>query len=80
MGSMQTVVINNKEALIIGQLPNIGKDTAGVPQIGEQVTFYPGVNLVDSKKLALLRKNPGFDAFFTEKIARLLADTKADAR
>lgn len=64
---MQTVVINNREALIIGQLPH-AKSTGGVPQLGPTVTFIPGLNLVDSKVLAELRQNPSFEAFFKTKI------------
>lgn len=65
---MQTIVTNNKEALVIGQLPNLGKDTAGVPQLGESVSFIPGVNLVKSEVLATLRKNPSFELNFKTKI------------
>lgn len=66
---MQTIVINNKEALIIGQMPhNGGKDSSGVPQIGQSVTLVPGVNLVDSKVLGELRKSEAFDALFKNKI------------
>lgn len=65
---MQTVVINNKEALVIGQMPHSGKDKSGVPQLGGIVTLIPGVNLVDTKVLKTLRENPGFELLFKTKI------------
>lgn len=68
-----TVVTNNKEALIIGQMPHLGADKAGVPQLGETVTFVPGINLIDSAKLATLRKNPAFEVMFNTLIPRSLA-------
>lgn len=65
-----TVVTNNKEALIIGQMPHLGSDKAGVPQLGETITLVPGVNMVDSAKLATLRKNPSFNVMFETLIPR----------
>lgn len=67
---MQTIVVNNREALVVGQMPHLGKDVSNIPQIGKTVTLIPGVNLVPSADLAVLRKNPGFDQLFKTKIAR----------
>ncbi len=68
LGAMQTIVINNLDSLVIGQLPAVGKDTAGNLQLGGIVSLVPGVNLVDSAKLAVLRKNAAFEAHFKTKI------------
>ena len=65
---MKTIVINNREALVQGQMQPIGKDSRGVPLLGPLMTLIPGLNLVDSVQLAEIRKNPGFDANFTSKI------------
>lgn len=70
---MQTIVINNKEALIIGQLPSQTKDNRGVAIPGNVVVFSPGVNLVDTEKLKELRKNKLFDEHFKTKIPRSAA-------
>lgn len=70
---MQTIVINNKEALVIGQLPSEMKDSRGVPLRGEIMVFIPGVNLVDTAKLKALRANKLFDAHFSTKIPRSAA-------
>lgn len=64
---MRTPVINNKEALVIGQLPASGKEP------GPIVVFLPGLNLVDSKQLAVLRNNKNFDAHFKTLIPPSLA-------
>lgn len=74
---MQTVVINNRSCIIIGQLPHVreivrdaaGKEKPGkVALPGDTITFYPGVNLVDVEALKTLRKNPGFEANFATVI------------
>jgi hypothetical protein len=67
---MQTIVVNNREALVIAQLPHVGKDAAGRVLVGETVKLIPGVNLVESAQLKKLRENKLFDAHFTTKIAR----------
>lgn len=69
----RTVVINNKEALIMAQMPHGGKDTSGALMVGEVVSFIPGVNLIDTEKLATLRKNAAFEANFTTPIEASLA-------
>lgn len=52
-----TVVRNNLEALQVMQLPPVGKDSAGVVQIGGQVTLVPGINLVPTEDLETLLEN-----------------------
>ncbi len=68
---MKTVVINNREGLVIGQLPHIAP-AAGVrgatSQLGPAVVFLPGANLIDSKTLAILRENKSFELNFTTRI------------
>lgn len=70
---MKTAVINNREALVQGQLQPIGKDSNGMAMLGGVVTLVPGLNLVDSEQLAALRKNPTFALNFTAKIQPSLA-------
>lgn len=70
---MKTVVINNREALVQGQMQPTGKDSNGVPILGPVITLLPGLNLVDSGLLAALRKNPGYEQRFATTIARSLA-------
>lgn len=65
---MKTVVVCNNEGIMSAQLPPVGKDSRGVPMLGELVTLIPGVNLVDSKVLAKLRENPEFNKHFTNRI------------
>lgn len=65
-----TVVINNRESLIIGPLPPTGKDTSGVPMLGANIILIPGLNLVPTAQLVELKKNPTFANLFTEKIGR----------
>jgi hypothetical protein len=65
-----TVVINNREALELVQLPHRGSDKHGRPMLGELLRLTAGVNLVDSTTLATLMKNELFAAKFTTKIAR----------
>jgi hypothetical protein len=65
---MKTLVINNREGLVQGQMQPLGKDARGVPMLGPCVTLLPGLNLVDSTQLSELRKNPGFEAQFNTKI------------
>lgn len=78
----QTIVINNRSAIIIGQLPYIrevskdanGKEKLGKAQLpGDVVTFYPGLNLVDVETLKTLRKNPQFELNFTTVIKPIKA-------
>lgn len=63
-----TIVNNNREALVIGQMPHLGHDTSGVPQLGQSITFLPGINLIDTIVIETLRKNPSFELNFTTKI------------
>lgn len=75
---MQTVVVNNRSCIIIGQLPHhrevvkdpaTGKDKPGKVSLnGDAITFFPGVNLVDTKVLKTLRENPGFELNFVAVI------------
>jgi hypothetical protein len=68
---MKTAVINNREALVQGQLqPPPQSKTAGIPQIGRVITLLPGANLVDSKDLEELSKNEQWMRNFTTKIPR----------
>lgn len=66
----KTIVINNRESLVIGQMPLIGKDATGAPIVGEAVIFVPGLNLVDTEKLKVLRSNKQFNMNFTTKIPK----------
>lgn len=66
----KTIVINRREAMIIGQLPHTGTDMAGRIILGPVVTFLPGVNVVDTAKLKTLRENKAFDARFSTKIVK----------
>lgn len=66
---MKTVVINNREGMVVGQLPHKGKDMAGHQKAGGIVVLLPGTNLVDSESLAILRQNAAFELNFTTKIA-----------
>lgn len=70
---MKTIVINNREALIQGQMQPTGKDSNNVPILGPVVTLLPGLNLVDTGLLASLRKNPGYEQRFATVIQRSLA-------
>lgn len=65
---MQTVVINNKEALVQGQLQPTMRNAQGAPVVGKCVTLLPGANLVASAEVEELLKNPQFKACFTTKI------------
>ncbi len=65
---MKTVVLNNKDGMVIGQLPHGEKNSAGHRQPGGVVVLLPGANLVDSDQLATLRKNPGFEQYFNVTI------------
>lgn len=69
----RTVVINNREGLVQGQLPHLGNDSSGRPQLGRVVTLLPGANLVSSEDLRVLRENPAFEMNFKMKIAQSLA-------
>lgn len=64
----KTIVVNNLEALVIGQLPHSQTKNGDPLQIGETVTFVPGINVVDSDKLETLRKNLMFDLHFKTEI------------
>lgn len=73
IGLMQTVVINNKEGMIVGQLPHTlpkekGEKGSNLPTIGEQVVFMPGANLVNSEVLKVLRANKTFELNFSSMI------------
>lgn len=69
---MKTAVINNREALVQGQMqPRKAFD--GSLLIGDVLTLVPGLNLVDKEQLAELRKNPAFERNFTSKIPPSLA-------
>lgn len=70
---MKTAVINNREALVQGQMPHKGNALGGSLMVGAVVTLVPGLNLVDSSDLAQLRKNPQFELNFTTKIPPSLA-------
>ena len=73
-GLMQTVVINNREGLVQGQLqPDpklVEKMTKGSIPINRCVTLLPGANLVDSADLEALSKNPAFAKNFETLIPR----------
>jgi hypothetical protein len=66
---MRTVVVNNRESLVMGQMPHIKVNGGVLPQLGEIITLIPGVNLVDSAKLKTLRENKAFEANFRTRIA-----------
>jgi hypothetical protein len=63
-----TVVINNREGLEVAQLPHRGHDNHKRIIFGEVVTFLPGLNLVPTETLNILRQNPAFEAKFKNKI------------
>lgn len=65
---MRAQVLNNSQGPIYAQLPPRGKDAAGHIESGECINISPGLNLIDTKKLEELRKNPTFDGFFKAKI------------
>lgn len=66
----KTIVINNKEALVLAQMPYLDKDKQGRIIAGEIVRFIPGVNVVDAATLKMLRENKNFDDLFKTRIAR----------
>lgn len=76
---MKTAVINNREALVQGQMQPkdraVGRDgqKTGPLMLGKIVTLLPGVNFVDSADLEALRKNPAFEMQFSTKIPPSLA-------
>lgn len=59
---MRTQVVNNCQGPHYIQCPNAGKFP------GPLVILQPGLNLIDSKQLAELRKNPGVERLFNTKI------------
>lgn len=65
---MKTAVLNNREGLVIGQMPSTQQDRSGRPLLAGIVTLLPGLNLVDSDALKTLRENPGFEAQFSQRI------------
>ena len=68
---MKTAVINNREALVQGQLPPPPQSkTAGVPLLGKVLTLLPGANLVDSKDLEKLNENEQWKKNFSTPIPR----------
>jgi len=71
---MQTVVINNREGLVQGQLqPDpklVEKMTKGSIPINRCVTLLPGANLVEAADLEALSKNPAFAKNFETLIPR----------
>jgi len=71
---MQTVVINNREGLVQGQLqPDpelVAKMTKGSIPINRCVTLLPGANLVEAADLEALGRNPAFAKRFETKIQR----------
>jgi hypothetical protein len=71
---MQTVVINNREGLVQGQLqPDpqlVAKMAKGSIPINRCVTLLPGANLVDTADLEALLKNPAFELNFKTLIPR----------
>lgn len=68
--SGRTIVINNRESLVQGQLPHKqpGQRPDGAApmlEVGGMIQLLPGVNLVDTKDLKTLReRNPTFAALF----------------
>lgn len=70
---MKTAVINNREALVQGQMQPRGKALGGSLMLGDVVTLLPGLNFVDSANLEALRKNPAFELQFATKIPPSLA-------
>lgn len=66
----KTIVINNREALVLAQLPHKERDAKGRIIPGECIKFIPGANLVDTETLKTLRKSELFDSHFKTKIAR----------
>src|SRR5690348_5746043 len=75
-----TVVINNGSGMELVQLPHRGQDGHKRVILGDAVRFLPGVNLVDTEQLAILRKNPLFEAKFTNKIPRIAAPEQKQER
>lgn len=65
---MKTAVINNREGLVIAQLPATQEDRSGRKLLAGVVTLLPGLNLVDTDEFNTLMKNPGFASHFTNKI------------
>jgi hypothetical protein len=63
-----TVVINNREGLEVAQLPHRGTDSHKRIIFGEVVTLLPGLNLVPTETLNILRKNPVFELKFKSMI------------
>lgn len=63
------LVLNNRESLIIGQLPHT-KDAGGVPMAGRIVQIIPGINLVDKGDFEHLRANKAFAQLFTAVIGQ----------
>ncbi len=72
-GKTVTVVINNMEAIQCFQMPNVGKDTAGTPMLGNTIVLSPGVNLVPTDDLNGLLTNPTVKERFESTIPRGLA-------
>lgn len=68
-----TVVINNTERLEIAQLPHRGVDNHKRLLLGGVVTLLPGLNLVPTEELHVLRRNP----LFEEKFTTAIPDSKA---
>lgn len=61
---MRAQVLNNCQGPHYVQLPH----SDGGKAIGGLIILQPGLNLVDAKQLADLRKNKGFDVLFKTKI------------
>jgi hypothetical protein len=63
-----TVIINNREGLEIIQLPHRGLDNHKRMNLGEVVTLLPGLNLVPTETLKVLRQNSAFEDKFKSRI------------
>lgn len=72
---MRAQVLNNCQGPHYVQLPHAD----GGRSIGGLLILQPGLNLVDAKQLAELRKNKGFDTLFKTKIQPSKTET-ADPR
>ena len=66
---MKTAILNNKEGLVVLQLPSTQKDRQGRDLIAGVVTLLPGLNLVDTDTMKALREgNEGVRRHFETKI------------
>jgi hypothetical protein len=70
---MRTALINNC-AMVSINIPGLKKNTDGTTTAGPLVQFIPGLNLVDSEVLKILReKNPTFEKMFSTRIEKSAA-------